>query len=145
MSLVRYRGNLPSVLDRVFEREFYNDDDTRMAYDNAKLPFVNVLEDEDGFEIQLVAPGLNKSDFIIEVDKDILHLSSERGESLSPEEEAKYTRKEFSYTPFIRRFKISEIIKKDEITAKYENGILYVNVPKLDEAKPKPIRKIKVS
>jgi HSP20 family protein len=104
-----------------------------------------VKEDEDGFEIELVAPGLNKNDFVIEVDKDILHISSERGEMLTPEKESKYTRKEFSYTPFIRRFKLSEVIKKDKISAKYENGILVVSVPKMDEAKPKPIRKITVS
>lgn len=145
MSLIKYKNNLPSVLGQIFDNEFYSDDEMSSSYTRAKLPFVNVKEDVEGFEIQLVAPGLNKNDFIIEVDNDVLHLSSEKGEDYSDEEKKKFTRKEFSYGPFVRRFKMADTIQKDKISAIYENGILYVNLPKKEEAKPKPIRKIKVS
>jgi len=145
MTLIKYRNNLPSVLNQIFDGEYYNEDEMRSSYNRAKLPFVNVKEDVDGFEIQLVAPGLNKKDFIIEIDNDVLHLSSERGEDYSDEEMSKFTRKEFSYGPFVRRFKIADSIQREKISANYENGILYVYLPKREEVKPKPIRKIKVS
>ncbi len=108
------------------------------------LPKVNIKETPDSFEVQMAVPGFKKDIFNISVENGELMISAE----ISNEEEEKnegFTRKEFGYASFQRTFVLPETVDGDKIKAKYEDGILNVILPKKEEAKPKPAKRIKVS
>lgn len=145
MSLVKFSNNRPSVLDRVFDNDIFDWSHKNYSNTNTTLPSVNIKEDANMFEIDLAVPGFDKSDFKIELDNDVLTISSEKTIENSEEEDKKITRKEFSYQSFKRTFTLPVIVEIDKISAKYDNGILRINIPKKEEAKPKPVKKISVS
>jgi HSP20 family protein len=106
-------------------------------------PAVNVLEREDNFVLQVAAPGLQKSDFEIELDKGLLTIKVERDCSASEGETIK--RQEFGNYRFQRSFRLGKLIDTENVEATYEQGVLQVNLPKKEEAKPKPARKIEIA
>ena len=95
------------------------------------------------FKIELAAPGLEKGDFDINVEKDQLTISAKKETSNEVNDE-KFTRKEFSYSSFKRNFHLPEHVQGDAIEASYENGILAIVLPKKEEAKELPARNIEV-
>ncbi len=111
------------------------------------IPAVNVKEEEDEFEIQVAAPGMEKEDFNINLDGNLLTVSSEHEEK--EEEEKKggdFSRREFSYQSFYRTFSLPEnTIDSEKIMAKYKDGILRIKLPKLEHAKKRATRKIDIS
>ncbi|MGV0940117.1 MULTISPECIES: Hsp20/alpha crystallin family protein [Empedobacter] len=109
-----------------------------------QFPAVNIKENEDSFEILLAAPGLNKEDFSIEIDENILKISSEFKQNEEVKEE-KFSRKEFNFSSFKRAFTLPETINEDKIEASYVNGILQLVLPKKEEALPKEKRSIQIS
>lgn len=109
----------------------------------SNIPSVNVSETGDDFKIELAAPGLEKGDFDINVDKDQLTISVKKETSNEVKDE-KFTRKEFSYSAFTRSFHLPEGVKADAIQASYENGVLGIIIPKKEEAKALPPRTIEV-
>ena len=111
--------------------------------DWATTPAVNIAEDGNGFRIEVAAPGLGKDDFNIHVEKRMLEISSEK-EASSESKDEKYHRKEFSFRSFKRTFSLPEYADIDNIKASYNNGVLMVSVPKLDQAKEKPARAISI-
>ena len=111
---------------------------------NTTLPKVNVKEEDNNFIIELAAPGMEKDDFNIEVDYNQLTISSEK-ESEMTEQLEKYTKREFAYHSFQRSFTLPETANSEKISAKYTNGILILTIPKREEARPKPTRKISIS
>ena len=94
-------------------------------------PAVNIVESEKSYALEVIAPGMQKEDFKIAIEKDLLTISYEKKES-SEEKTDKYIRKEFSMNSFKRSFTLNEKLNADAVTAKYENGILYVNIPKAE-------------
>ena len=94
----------------------------------AKVPAVNILEDKENFSVELAAPSYEKSDFKIEIDKNILTVSTEKSNTT----EEKYSLREFAYNSFSRSFTLPKNIKKDEISATYEGGVLTLSLPKLE-------------
>lgn len=99
-----------------------------------ELPSVNVKEEDDRFMLEIAAPGLAKDLFTISLEKDVLSISAEKkddNESVSEN----YKRREFNYTSFKRSFYLPDTVNGDSIKAEYENGILYVQIPKKEEAK----------
>lgn len=108
------------------------------------LPKVNIKETADDFMVEMAVPGLKKSDFHIEIDNEILSISTETKEE-SEHKEENYTRREFGYSSFKRTFNLPESVKDEKINATYENGILNILLPKKEEAKQKPTRSIKIS
>jgi HSP20 family protein len=106
-------------------------------------PAVNIVEKEDMFELTLAAPGLEKENFSIKVEKDHLIVASEvkSSEEIS---EGKFTRKEFNYESFKRSFLLPKTVNKDEISAEYINGILRVSLNKKEEAKVKEVIDISI-
>lgn len=110
---------------------------------NSNLPAVNIKDNEKGFELELAVPGLKKDDFKVEVDNDILTISSEVA-SENKEAKDNYTRKEFSFASFKRAFTLPETVDGTKIDAAYENGVLKLTLPKKDEALPKPKRLISI-
>lgn len=93
------------------------------------VPSVNISENEKSFELHFSAPGFNKEDFKIELEKDVLSVSAEMKNSRELNEK-NYKMKEFSYGSFNRKFQLPELIDADNISAQYENGILNVELPK---------------
>lgn len=101
------------------------------AYETATSftrPAANIIETATAYVVQLVAPAFRKEDFKISIDKHNLVISAE---PTSTEEKLNFTHQEFSYGKFSRKFILPENTDKHQITAKYENGILEVTVPKI--------------
>ncbi len=107
------------------------------------VPAVNIAEKQDHFEISLAAPGMKKDDFNIDVEGNMLTISAET-EQQKEEKDERHTRREFNYTSFSRSFTLPEGVKKDQIDAKYENGLLKLVLPKTEEARKTAARHINV-
>jgi HSP20 family protein len=150
-SLVKSNGTffpaIPSLFDDFFTREWLDSSLANWRIPGATLPAVNVVETNDDFMIEVAAPGMKRNDFKIELDNNLLTISSQR-EDKSEEKDVNgnYTRREFSYQSFQRSFSLPENkVWGDKISARYTDGILYVTVPKSEEAKVKPAKQIAVS
>lgn len=94
-------------------------------------PAVNIVESEKSYALEVIAPGMKKEDFKIAIEKDLLTVSYEKKES-SEEKTDKYIRKEFSMNSFKRSFTLNDKLNAEGVTAKYENGVLHVNIPKAE-------------
>ena len=146
-TLIRRNSNLfpsvPSFFDDFFTRDVFDWSNANSAY-GASLPAVNIKEDENIFEVEVAVPGMKKDDFKIELENDILTISSEK-ETQDEKEDGNYKRKEFSYSSFRRTFSLPENkVNSDKVVAKYVDGVLHITLPKREEAKPKPIRSIQI-
>lgn len=118
---------------------------TKVSNIGISVPAVNIMETADNFIFELAAPGKNKKDFIIELDNDVLSISSEeKEEHKTADESGRFTRMEFSYNNFKRAFGLPETVEREKISAIYKNGILEINLPKLETAKVKAKRIIKI-
>ncbi len=146
MSLVkRSESFLPSFFDRFFNSDLMDWNLTNFSGPNATLPAVNVKETDDEYILEVAAPGMNKKDFKINFQNNVLSISSESQQE-EKEEKENYTRREFSYQSFQRSFTVPHNdVDSDKISASYAEGILHVNLPKREEVKPKPAREIKIS
>ena len=124
----------PSLFDDFFKpwNEWF--DDSTFVNRVSKLPAVNITENGSHYSVSLAAPGLKKEDFKIDIDGNMLTISSEKEEK-KEEKDEKYTRKEYSYSSFSRSFTLPEDVKEDAIDAKYENGILNLRLPRKEDAK----------
>ena len=98
-------------------------------------PAANVVEFEDKFVLDLTVPGFKKKEINITIDKNELIISSDKEVS----DEVKYTRKEFEYGTFNRKFRLPDDVNTDKISAKFTNGILTITIPKMEEVKPTKI------
>jgi HSP20 family protein len=148
MSLIKRESNLPTWSN--FFGDFLNRDwndwsNQHYSLTNTTLPSVNIKETEDDFFVQMAAPGMVKDDFKIELTNNLLTISSEKQSENQFKDKERITRCEFSYQSFSRSFVLPAIVDNERIEAKYENGILSIAIPKKEEAKPKPTRKIMVS
>lgn len=118
--------------------DFFNDffDNGTLDRINTSVPAINVVEDDKEYRLELAAPGLTKEDFNVHINKEgNLVIEMERKKEEEDKEEGKYLRREFSYTKFHQTLILPENAQKDEIQAKVENGVLYVEVPKLKKTK----------
>ena len=138
--------NFPTLsnwLDDIFNRDlpsvFTSNFNTGIT-----LPKVNIKETADAFMVEMAVPGLKKSDFHLDLDNQVLSISTETKEENEHKEE-NYTRREFGYSSFKRTFNLPESVNDEKINANYENGILSILLPKKEEAKQKPARSIKIS
>lgn len=92
-------------------------------------PSVNIIENEKEYTIQVAAPGLEKGDFNINIEKDQLTISATREEKADTTK-GEYKRREFNYSTFKRSFHLPETVNSEHISAKHENGILAISLPK---------------
>jgi HSP20 family protein len=129
----------PSLFDEFFTRDFGID----LAPRTHQTPAVNITEKENAFHLELVAPSKEKKDFDVELDDDILTISTTT-EKESNDDSAQFTRREFDYTSFQRSFRISEAIDTKNIKANYKNGLLSIVLPKRKEAIPEPKKQIEI-
>lgn len=144
MSIVKRNPQywLPSLFDDMFRHELLGGTTGRAGI---SIPAVNIKENENSFTVELAAPGRSKEDFKIELDNEMLSISTEeRKENEVTEKEGEYTRKEFSYRSFQRSFSLPESVDTANIVASYTNGILEIALPKKEEAKAQPKRMIEI-
>jgi HSP20 family protein len=140
---------LPSITRRGF-RPFYMsnlfDDDFFPVVNNrtSSMPAVNIKEDEKKYSLELAVPGMDKKDLKIDINEDVLTISSESKQE-SEESRDGYKRKEFSYSSFCRSFYIPDNVNREKIEANYKDGILSVGLPKQEEEKSKITRQISIS
>lgn len=136
----------PSLINRFFEGEMMDREQSNYAADNATMPAVNIIESTDDFKIEVAAPGMSKEDFNVNYENGELTISSEKQEENMQNENERFTRREFNYQSFRRTFTIAEkVVDADKISARYENGVLYLTLPKREEVKPKPSRHIEIA
>ena len=139
---LRTRSAWPNLVE-----EFFNGDLFPRFLDaesKQSLPAVNIVESKDDYRIDVAAPGLNKEDFKVNLENNVLTVSSEKEEKQEDKDE-KVMRKEFSYYSFSRSFTLPLTVNAEKIRATHKDGILQVIIPKKEEAKEKPSREIKIS
>lgn len=139
----RTNGNwLPSLLEDIFDDNIIE----RRFKNMRSLPAVNIENKEDRYSLELAAPGKSKKDFNIELDNDLLTISSEmREEHKTEDKERQFSRREFSYESFKRSFSLPDTVDTSKIKANYKNGILILDMPKREDAKTQPKRVIDIS
>jgi HSP20 family protein len=147
MNLIKreFFPTVPSFFDDFFKTDFADWGFKNNSLTNTTLPAVNIVETDDNFTVEMAAPGMSKKDFQIELDNEMLTISSEKELSHELEKTDKYSRREFSYQSFKRTFQLPKSVVDDsKIEASYLNGILKIMIPKREEAKAMPPRTIKI-
>ena len=149
MKLVKGNGHMlntfPAIFDDFFHRDLFNWGQTNFSNSNTTLPAVNIKEANEAFHVEIAAPGMNKKDFKVELEGNLLTISSEKSQEREENEGDKYSRKEFSYQSFQRSFNLpKDVVDAEKINAKYEDGILQLVIPKKEEAKQKSPRLIQI-
>jgi HSP20 family protein len=137
--------SLPALLEDFFNRDWADSTLANRNY-SATLPAVNVRETNDDYRIEVAAPGMNRDEFKVELDNNVLTISSQHEDNHEEQDEARnYTRREFNYQSFQRSFTLPENkVEGEKISARYVDGILHITVPKKDEAKVKPVKQITI-
>ncbi len=143
MNLIRFKHNPGSLLAELME-DFDKNIFSRGSEADSMVPAVNIRENEDAFILDLAAPGMKKEDFKINLDNNVLSISSEKKHE-SNESNEKWTRREFAYSSFCRTFTLPKSIDLEKIKADYKDGILALQLPKREEAKVAVNREIKIS
>ena len=145
MSLVKFSSHYPSLFERYLDNDLFDWSNRNFSATNTTLPAVNIKENGEEFEVTLAAPGLTKEDFNIELKNDLLTISSEKRIENETDDNLHFTRREFSYQSFSRSFALPHTADGEKISAKYENGLLKVAIPKKEEAKPKAPKQILIA
>lgn len=147
MSLIKRNGNFPSfpaLFDDLFSREFFNWNNSNFSSTSTTVPSVNIKETGNSFEVEMAAPGIEKTDFSISLEGNLLTISSQKKQQQEKDESA-YSRKEFSYQSFQRSFELpKDVVDDEKIGARYENGLLHLTIPKKEAAIKKAPRLIEI-
>lgn len=147
LTLKPERGRVTSpAFSNLLENIFDNNFPTFLNQELNKWiqPSVNIKDTKDAYSIAVAAPGFNKESFNVKVEDNILTISAEAKED-KLEEGERFTRKEFSYSSFKRSFTLPKTVVADKIGGSYENGILTVTLPKMEEAKQKGAIEVKIA
>ena len=140
----RTNGNTPAttfsgLVDRLFQNNvnrFFDDDfwGFNGIAQNVNVP-VNIRETDKCYELHLVAPGLKKEDFRVNITRDLLTVSFEQKEAHSQEnKESGWLRSEYQTRSFTRSFSLDDAIDVNKIDARYADGILRLTMPKKEGA-----------
>ncbi|MCQ6956645.1 Hsp20/alpha crystallin family protein [Mucilaginibacter aquariorum] len=136
MTLVKFNNGLKNNA-----HPFFNDVFDSLLNDSfiggklvSRVPAVNIAENDNEFHIELAVPGLKKEDFKINLDKNILTVSAEK-KTENTAETKKYSKREYSYSSFVRSFTLPDSVDHSKIEADYTDGILKLTVAKREEAK----------
>src|SRR3954469_16133251 len=150
MSLAKRNGwlfnDMPTLFNDMFTRDLWYWGLENNSSTNTTVPAINLKETNDNFEVEVAAPGMKKDDFKIELDGNMLTISSEKKNEWEDKEGERYTRREFSYQSFQRSFQLPrDVVDENKIQAKYDNGLLHLVIPKKEHAKQRPARMIQIS
>ena len=135
------RAYVPAYWDDFYNDKFFSG--VTPATKSITSPAVNVHEDEKSFTIELAAPGLSAQDFKIDLENDLLTISSEQ-EAKKEEVNRNYLRKEFNFSAFKRSFQLPDTIDTENIKASHDAGILRIELPKRAEIVQNAHRKIEI-
>ncbi|PKP19025.1 MAG: heat-shock protein Hsp20 [Bacteroidetes bacterium HGW-Bacteroidetes-21] len=136
------RTNFPTFIGDIFNDDFMNEFIKEPARRNF-VPAVNIAETKDDFRIEVAAPGIQKDDFKIDIENNVLTISSEKKQE-QEEKSDKFLRREFSYASFKRSFALPQMVETEKISASHKDGILHVVIPKREEAKEKGPKSIAI-
>lgn len=124
-----FEGTFNNLVDDLFtELPVLFKNDFNNAERKGTIP-VNVKETEKSYQIEVVAPGFEKSDFKVNMEQDLLTISADKRSEVKDENE-KHIRREYSFGSFKRSFTLDEKIDATNIEASYVNGVLTLNLPK---------------
>lgn len=132
MTLVKFNNRQVPGFNGLFN-EFFSELPGYYAEHNTSVP-VNITETADAYHLELNAPGRNKEDFQVNIEKGLLTVSFEKKEE-TKNEDVKSVRREFTFKSFKRSFSLDEKVDAEGIQAKYENGLLKFYLPKKEQAK----------
>ncbi|HET7115883.1 MAG TPA: Hsp20/alpha crystallin family protein [Hanamia sp.] len=139
-TLAKRTERMPSFFEDFFNKPLLDLFDGGFPSGRMNVPAVNITERKDDYLVSLAAPGLKKEDFNIDVEGNMLTISSEK-EQENEEKDKRYTRREYSYSSFERSFTLPDEVSKDKIDAHYKDGVLELVLPKKEEAKKMAISK----
>ena len=132
---------LPSIFNDIFDTDW-------MVRPNATAPAINVMEDEKGYSVELAAPGMTKEDFQVHVDENdnlVIRMEKKTENKDEDKKSGRYLRREFSYSKFQQVMSLPDNVDKEKISAQVENGVLTVEMPKIqEEEKPASIKHIEI-
>lgn len=141
LPILKNKDFFPSIVDEFFGRDYLPG---MLEFQTGiNMPSVNIVEGKEDFRIEVAAPGLEKNDFHINLENNVLTISSEKEHSDEKKEE-RYMRREFSYSSFRRSFSLPNTVDADKIEANHKNGVLSIVIPKREEAKVKPAKQIEI-
>ena len=137
-----FPGRMPigSLVDDFFNRGL---SDVFSADFVLSRPSVNIAESDEAFQIEVAAPGLDKNDFDLKLEGDILTISAQKQHS-TEEQQDQYTRREFNFSSFTRSFQLPKEIDSSSIKATYDKGVLHLQLPKLQKEIVKPYKQIEI-
>lgn len=123
----------PTLFNDFFDNDFWMTNTKK----NVTAPAVNVIDEEKDYKVEVAAPGMTKEDFQIKLDNDnnlIIALEKKTQTEDHDKKNHKYLRREFSYSKFQQAFTLPEDVEKDKITAKMNDGVLTIDIPKKEPA-----------
>ncbi len=132
-------GYYPSLFRRLFDDDFFS------RSEGLNLPAVNVRENKTDFKLEVSAPGFEKQDFDLRVEKNVLTVSARKEQSREETgEDEKVHRREFVTSSFQRSFTLPEHVDTTKIEAKEKNGVLTVKLPKKQGADETAVKRIEI-
>jgi HSP20 family protein len=142
-ALTKVSNKIPTVFDDFFKpwNEWF--DNNSVLARTMNVPAVNITEKKDKYEVSLAVPGMKKDDFKIDIDGNMLSISSEKEEK-KEEKDKLFTRKEYNYSSFSRSFTLPNEINSEKIEAKYEDGVLKISLPRKEDTKKSLAKQIAV-
>lgn len=140
----KFPSQFPSLFDRLLQNDFFDWPGRHFSKTHTTLPSVNIKESKNAFEVEVAAPGFNKNEINIELKDNVLTISSEKKTEKEEKEGDEFTKREFSYQSFCRSFTLPNTSDSENISAKYEKGILLITIPKKEEPKEQAGKKINI-
>ena len=140
LPMITRRSYKPFLWSNLFDDDFF----PVVSQRSTSIPAVNIKEDEKRFVLDLAVPGIDKKDLKIEINEDVITISSEN-KNEKEETPDGFKRREFSYSSICRSFYLPDNVNKEKIEASYKDGILTVVLHKEEEEKAKISREVKIS
>ena len=139
MPMMRTNSWIPAVFNDLFNTEF-------MPKASATAPAINVKDTDKAYYVELAAPGMKKEDFNVHINDEgnLLIKMEKKEETKEDDKNARYLRREFSYSKFEQTLILPDDVEKDQIKARVEHGVLTVELPRHEEQKVKVSRQIEI-
>ena len=138
--MMRTNNWIPTVFNDFFDTDF-------MPRANCTAPAINVKETDKAYVVELAAPGMKKEDFNVHINDEgnlIIKMES-KNDKKEEDKNTRYLRREFSYSKFEQTLILPDDVKKEDISAHVDNGVLTVELPKVVEEKVKVSRQIDIA
>lgn len=140
MAIIRRTNSwLPSIFNDFFGNEW-------MESSSRSIPAVNIQQNDNGFTVEVAAPGMTKEDCVVRLDENnnLVITFEKKSEQEDKDKKGAYLRREFSYSQFQRTMVLPDNVEKDKITAKVENGVMTVDIPTMKEEKAPEAKLIEI-